>query len=98
LRDLRGVIPDGEQETDVLVDKGRNIVANIENEPDRDKARDAVQINLQEIAEDVAIEESHGLDLDYISMIALKDSLGTEFVERIRAIFSEKGHSQRRRI
>ncbi len=24
-------------------------------------------------------------------MIALKDSLGTEFVERIRAIFSEKG-------
>jgi ATP-dependent DNA helicase DinG len=25
-------------------------------------------------------------------MIALKDSLGTEFVERIRAIFSEKGH------
>ena len=90
--DLRGVIPDSEQKTDPLVDKCRNIVADIENEPDRDKARDAVQVDLQEIAEDVAIEESHGLDLDYISMIALKDSLGTEFVERIRAIFSEKGH------
>jgi hypothetical protein len=92
LRDLRSVIPDSEQKTDALVDKCRNIVADIENEPNRDKARDAVQINLQEIAEDVAIEESHGLNLDYISMIALKDSLGTEFVERIRAIFSEKGH------
>jgi hypothetical protein len=52
----------GKQKTDALIDKCRNVVANIENEPDRDKARDAVQINLQEIAEDVAIEESHGLD------------------------------------
>jgi hypothetical protein len=59
---LRGVIPDGKQKTDALVDKCRNIVADIENEPDRDKARDAVQVNLQEIAEDVAIEDSHGVD------------------------------------
>jgi hypothetical protein len=62
LRDLRGVISDGKQKTDPLVNKCRNVVANIENEPDRDKARNAVQVNLQEIAEDVAIEESHGLD------------------------------------
>jgi len=61
LRDLRGVIPDGEQETNVLVDKCRNIVAHIENEPDRDKACNTVQINLQKIADDVAIEESHGV-------------------------------------
>jgi hypothetical protein len=45
----------------VLIDKCRNVVADIENEPDRDKARDAVQVDLQEIADDVAIEDSHGL-------------------------------------
>jgi hypothetical protein len=44
----------------VLVDKGRNIVADIEDEPDRDKARDAVKIHLQKIANNVAIDESHG--------------------------------------
>ena len=62
LRNLGGVIADGEKKTDVLVNKCRNIVADIEDEPDRDKARDAVQINLQEIADDVAIEESHRVD------------------------------------
>ena len=62
MRNLSEVILDGEKKTDVLVDKGRNVVADIENEPDRDKARDAVQVNLQEIAEDVAIEDSHGVD------------------------------------
>jgi hypothetical protein len=44
----------------MLVDKGRNVVANVEDEPDRDKTRDAVKIDLQEIANDVAIKESHG--------------------------------------
>ena len=44
----------------MLVDKGRNVVADVEDEPDRDKARDAVKIDLQKIANDVAIEESHG--------------------------------------
>jgi hypothetical protein len=59
---LREVIPDGKQKTDALIDKCRNVVDNIENKPDRDKARDELKINPQEIAEDVAIEESHGLD------------------------------------
>jgi len=45
----------------VLVDKCRKIVADVEDELDRDEAGDAVEINLQEIANDVAIEESHGI-------------------------------------
>ena len=43
----------------MLVDKGRNVVADIEDEPDRDETGDAVKISLQKIANDVAIEESH---------------------------------------
>jgi hypothetical protein len=43
----------------MLVEKGRNVVADIENEPDGDKTGDAVKIDLQEITNDVAIQESH---------------------------------------
>jgi uncharacterized OB-fold protein len=43
----------------VFVDERRNIVAHIEDEPDRDESGDAVKINLQEIASDVSIEKSH---------------------------------------
>jgi len=45
--------------SDMFLDKGGNIVADIENEPDRDKTCDAVEIDLQEIANDVTIEKSH---------------------------------------
>ena len=61
MRHLCGVIADGEEKADVLIDKGRNIVADVEDEPDGDKTSDAVEIDLQEIANDVAIEESHGI-------------------------------------
>jgi hypothetical protein len=44
----------------MLVDESRNIVADIEDEPDGNKTDNAVKIHLQEIANDVAIEESHG--------------------------------------
>jgi hypothetical protein len=43
----------------MLVEKGRNVVADIENEPDGDKTCDAVKVDLQEITNDVAIQESH---------------------------------------
>jgi hypothetical protein len=43
----------------VFLDKGRNVVADIEDEPDRDKTSDAVEIDLQKIANDITIEESH---------------------------------------
>src|SRR4030095_10721767 len=59
LRNLRCVITNNEQETDVLIDKGRNVIAYVENEPDRDKSRDTVKIDLKEIANDISIEKLH---------------------------------------
>src|SRR5439155_19166729 len=70
LRNLSEVILDGEKKTDALVDKGRNVVANVKDEPDRDKTRDAVKIDLQKIANDVAIEEPH-YDLDSPVLISV---------------------------
>jgi hypothetical protein len=43
----------------VFVNKGRNIVADVEDEPDRNEAGDAVKVNLYEIPDDVSIEKSH---------------------------------------
>jgi hypothetical protein len=42
--------------TDVLVEKGRDAVADIEDEPDRYEPNDAVKIGLQEISGDVSIK------------------------------------------
>jgi hypothetical protein len=47
----------------MLVNESRNVVADIEDEPDGNKTRDAVKIHLQEIANNVAIKKSH-YDLD----------------------------------
>ena len=47
----------------MLVDKSRDVIAHVENEPDGDEAGDAVKIDLQEIANDVSVEEFH-CDLD----------------------------------
>jgi hypothetical protein len=41
----------------VLIEEGRNAVANVEDEPDGYETGDAVQVGLQEIADDVAIEK-----------------------------------------
>ena len=60
MRDLCCVIPRGKKQADMLVDESRNIVADIEDEPDGNKPDNAVKIDLQKIANDVAIEESHG--------------------------------------
>jgi len=54
-----GVVPNDKPKTDVLVNEGRNIVADVEDEPDGDEAGNAVEVNLQEIPNNVSIEESH---------------------------------------
>src|SRR5437660_11224711 len=59
LRDLRGVITTDQKQTDMLVDKSRDVIAYVENEPDGDEAGDAVKIDLQEIANDVSVEKLH---------------------------------------
>jgi hypothetical protein len=46
----------------MFVDEGRNVVAHVEDEPDGEKAGDAINIDLQKIANDVAVEQSHGVD------------------------------------
>ena len=43
----------------MLVDKRRDVIAHVENEPDGDEAGDAVKIDLQEIANDVSVEKPH---------------------------------------
>ena len=54
----------------MFVNKGRNIVADVEDEPDRDKAGNAVTVNLQEIANDVAIQEPHRKNFKFQASIA----------------------------
>ena len=43
----------------MFVDEGRNVIADVEDEPDGEKAGDAVNIDLQKIANDVAVEKTH---------------------------------------
>ncbi len=43
----------------MVVNEIRDIVADVEDEPDRDESGDAVKINLQEVSNDVSIEKSH---------------------------------------
>jgi hypothetical protein len=43
----------------MVVDETRNIVADIEDEPDRDESGDAVKINLHEISNDITIQKAH---------------------------------------
>jgi len=45
----------------VLVDERRDIVADIEDKPDGDKAGNAVKVNLQEVPNDVSVKESHAI-------------------------------------
>ena len=47
----------------MLIDESRNVIADIENEPDGDEPRDTVKIDLQKIANHVSVEEFH-CDLD----------------------------------
>ncbi len=43
----------------MVVNETRDIVADVEDEPDRGESGDAVKINLHEVSNDVSIEKSH---------------------------------------
>jgi hypothetical protein len=43
----------------MVVNETRDIVADVEDEPDRGESSDAVKINLHEVSNDVSIEKSH---------------------------------------
>jgi hypothetical protein len=45
----------------MVVNETRDIVADVEDEPDRGESRDAVKINLHEVSNDVPIEKSHAV-------------------------------------
>src|SRR5206468_10027414 len=62
LRHLGGVIADRKRKSEMFVDESRDIVTDVEDEPDGEKAGNAVDIDLQKIANDVAVEQAHGLD------------------------------------
>src|SRR5207237_6578044 len=59
LRNLRGVITTNKGKRYMLIDEDRDIVADIEDEPNRDEAGDAVTVSLQEIPNYVSIEKYH---------------------------------------
>ena len=56
LWDLGGVIFQHSAKTNVLIQKGRDAVADIEDEPDRYEPDDAVKVRLQEISSDISIK------------------------------------------
>ena len=60
LRNLGQIILRHPDNSQVLIDKRRDVVTDVKNQPDGDKADDAIDVSLQKIPKDVAIEESHG--------------------------------------
>jgi len=58
----------------MFVDKRRNVIAHVENEPDGDEAGDAVKIDLQEIANDVPVEKLHDDFSNFSSRFAIYNS------------------------
>ena len=49
----------------MVVNETRDIIADVENEPDGNESGDAVKVNLQEIPNDVSIKKSHS-DLGWL--------------------------------
>ena len=43
----------------MIVNETRDIVADVEDQPDRSETGDAVKINLHEVSNDVSVEKSH---------------------------------------
>ena len=43
----------------MIVNETRDIVADVEDKPDRDESGDAVKVHLHEISNDVPIQNSH---------------------------------------
>ena len=42
-----------------LVEDGGAVIADVENEPDGEEAEDAIDVGLEKIPDDVAVEQSH---------------------------------------
>src|SRR5262249_43140941 len=61
LGNLRPVKMEDESKRGALIKNRRAIVADVEDEPDREKADDTIDIRLQKIADNVAIEQPHGI-------------------------------------
>jgi hypothetical protein len=53
---LGAIIFQHSPKTDVLIQKRRDAVTDIENEPDRYEPDDAVKVSLQEISRDISIK------------------------------------------
>src|ERR1044072_3873914 len=48
-----------EAERLALVEDGGAVIADVENEPDGEEAEDAIDVGLEKIPDDVAVEQSH---------------------------------------
>ena len=59
LGDLGEIILQDQQARDALIEKSRDVVADVEDEPDRGEAGDAIEVGLEEIPHHVAIQTSH---------------------------------------
>ena len=47
------------QEWNMVINETRDVVTDVEDEPDRGETCDAIKINLHEVSNDVSVEESH---------------------------------------
>src|SRR5437588_4267849 len=59
LWDLRSIIFQDPAQAQVLIEKGRDAVADIEDQPDRDETGNAVEVSLHEISRDIPVKQSH---------------------------------------
>ena len=50
----------------VLINENRDVVANIEDEPDREKTDDAVDVGLKKNPQDVAVEQFHEMNFEML--------------------------------
>ncbi len=59
LRDLGPVKAQDQAQRRPFIEDGRAVIADVENEPDGEETKDAINEGLEEIPEDVAVEKSH---------------------------------------
>ena len=87
LRHLREIIL--QQSADAkCAHRGKSrFVADIEDEPDRDESRDAVEVGLQKITQDVAIEQSHE---EFRNLICDLRFAGSAQLQRVRRVSYSK--------
>src|SRR5205085_180093 len=59
LWDLRPIIFQDPAETHVLIQEGRDAVADIKDQPDRDETGDAVEVSLYEVSRNISVKQTH---------------------------------------